>query len=216
MFFLKILITNNFFCQYFNSANLQRNKYILANKLWLSDYQGHSPKNNNQSLANEKRTVPQNPFIENYLFKELNESLERMKMDYYDVVYMSELSQTNSLISLDTFVSHVSEVLKSKKIRYWGFLNWNMDDIDRVVKICEDKKVPKPIALQISYNLLHFDRVAYMEKRLKNVNVSVVAAQSLGNGMLTGNARFRQVESLLGRDEPHHISKLRKVSKINK
>jgi aryl-alcohol dehydrogenase-like predicted oxidoreductase len=146
----------------------------------------------------------------NPLLSELQESLNRMNMSYYDLVYMNELPQ-NALISIEKFVEHVSQLITMKKIRYWGFLNWKIEAMETVFEICEKKRLPKPVALQVTYNLLQQERVSSIEDRLQKMNIQVVAAQSLASGHLTGTTTFSHVESWIGKPEPTTLNKVRKV-----
>src|SRR6476659_3484617 len=90
------------FGQLLRKGGWKREDLIIANKLWLEFYPGQS------------------------LEEEINGSLGRLQMDYLDLVYCATPPAAASLIDV---LKQLDSLVKSGKIRYWGVLNWPVEQL---------------------------------------------------------------------------------------
>ena len=153
----KIGYSEILFGKLFREVQMRREKFVLANKLWVD---------------------------KNTLSEELDQSLQRMQMDYYDLVYVSKKPDSKSMLE---FVTEIDQLVKSGKIRYWGFLNWPINEIENACSVSISNNLSYPIALQTVYNILRKDELNRIGKTLTKLNLSVIAAQSLASGFLTNS-----------------------------
>src|SRR5690242_17238306 len=85
------------FGELFRAAGWRRDEVILANKLWWEFWP-------QQSAA-----------------QELDGSLQRMGMDYLDLVYAERPPQD---LAVERIVHDVNQLIEAGKVRAWGVLNW--------------------------------------------------------------------------------------------
>lgn len=149
------------FGELFRSSGWKRQDVVLANKLWWEFW----PEENAAA--------------------ELEGSLRRMNLEYFDVVYAE--SPPDGLYP-DEIVRQIGRLISDGKIRTWGVLNWSPALIAQAGKICLETDVPPPSAAQLAYSLVRRSPVEDQEMidALDGAGTSVVSSFTLDGGALTG------------------------------
>jgi aryl-alcohol dehydrogenase-like predicted oxidoreductase len=149
------------FGELFRAAGWDRGEVVIANKLWWEFW-------------------PRETAAE-----ELDGSLERMGLDYLDLVY-SERPPDG--VPVAEVVSAVSELIASGKVRAWGLLNWRHELAAAAIRFASVEGLPAPCAAQLPYSLAYpeFVEDQAMSAALDAAGAHVVASAVLANGALTG------------------------------
>ena len=149
----------------FRAAGVRREDVIIANKLWWEFW----PRQN--ALA------------------EVNESLERMGLDYVDLIYAGPPAQGMSVTEL---VAEVGALISAGAARAWGVLNWSAGLIREAAAATTAAGVPAPCAVQLPYSLVRRSPVedGAMTLALAQAGASVVASFCLEGGILSGKYRY--------------------------
>jgi len=149
------------FGELFRATGWNRGEVVVANKLWWELWPA-------QTAA-----------------EELDGSLERMGLDYLDLVYSERPPEG---VSVAEVVVAVSELIASGKARAWGILNWRPELVAAAVRFAEVEGLPAPCAAQLPYSLAYPELVEAdaMFAVLDAAGARVVASAVLANGALTG------------------------------
>lgn len=86
-----------------------------------------------------------------HLAEGIKRSLGLLEMDYVDVVFLHRFDNHTPL--RETCLA-IKEMLDSGKIHYWGTSEWPGVRIMEAMHICDQLKMPRPIAEQCQYNML--------------------------------------------------------------
>ena len=173
----------------------QRDKLILANKLWYELYPDESPE------------------------EEVNGSLGRIQTDYFDLIYCAAPS---SAVTTAELVRQMHELIQAGKVRSWGVINWPVEEIGRAWETAVSENLTPPCAAQLPYSLLRPGWVEAPEAReiFSRANVGVVASYSLHGGLLSGkynrgeeNGRFSE-EQLTSMQQAGLLQKVEEVIQI--
>lgn len=164
------------FGELFRASGWNRTEVVLANKLWWEFWPEQSAE------------------------AELDGSLQRMGMDYLDLVYAEK---PPAGLSIDQIVDDVAALISAGKVRAWGVLNWPAALIAEAAATAAAQGVAAPCAAQLAYSLIRRSPVedADMVDALGAAGASVVASFTLNGGALTGkygkpDARGRLVGEL--------------------
>lgn len=149
------------FGELFRAAGWERGEVAVANKLWWEFWP-------TQTAA-----------------VELDGSLERMGLDYLDLVYSERPPEG---LSVAEVVVAVSELIASGKVRAWGLLNWRHELVAAAIRFAAVERLPAPCAAQLPYSLAYPDFVedVAMSAALDAAGARVVASAVLASGALTG------------------------------
>lgn len=139
----------------------KRSDLVLANKLWYEFYP-------QQSAA-----------------QELDSSLERLQLDYLDLVYCEKPPVGLALVEM---VKQMDELIKAGKVRYWGVLNWTVTQLEEAVQVARKEGFSAPCAAELLYSLLHRSLVEneHTQTFFRGAGIGVVASYSLHGGLLSG------------------------------
>ena len=111
----------------------------------------------------------QNTLNRKYLMQAIDGSLERLGVDYLDLV----------------FAMH--DIVSSGKALYWGTSEWSADEIRAAWEIAERHHLHKPQMEQPEYNLFHRRRVEREYARLyEDIGLGTTTWSPLASGLLTG------------------------------
>jgi len=90
--------------------------------------------------------------------------------------------------SFDDQVQAMGELIKAKKIRYWGLSNESTWGVCQFLFACKKYGVPPPVTIQNSYSLLHrnFEYELAEACSPSNGNISLLPWSILAGGRLTG------------------------------
>jgi len=183
------------FGELFRAAGWRRDEVVVANKLWWEFWP-------DESAA-----------------QELEGSLQRMGLDYVDLVYAAEPPEN---LAIAEIVGSISGLIAAGKLRAWGVLNWPPHLLVEAAELARREHLPTPCAAQVAYNLVLRAPVedAQAAAALDRSGARVVASMPLWFGALTGkysdpNATGRiadQLDSARLEDALAAVEPLRKLA----
>jgi aryl-alcohol dehydrogenase-like predicted oxidoreductase len=149
------------FGELFRAAGWDRADTVVANKLWWEFWP-------EQGAA-----------------AELTASLDRMGLDYVDLIYANPPPDG---LAVPDMVAEVGELITAGHARAWGIVNWEAGPFMEAIRTAEDQGVPAPCAAQLPYSLAHRDWVesADMTAALQASGAGLVASYVMAGGVLTG------------------------------
>jgi L-glyceraldehyde 3-phosphate reductase len=149
------------FGELFRASGWRRDEVVIANKLWFEFWPEQSAE------------------------QELNESLQRMGLDYVDLIYACWPPPG---LSAEEIVDAVSGLLDAGKARSWGFVNWQPALLVEACALAREKGVPPPAAAQLPYSVALPEAVEGEREQvaLANSGAGVVASFALAGGALSG------------------------------
>jgi len=119
-----------------------------------------------------------------YLMQAIDGSLERMGLDFVDLLYCHRADPETPL---EETVRAMSDIVSSGKALYWGTSEWAADEIRAAWEIAERHHLHKPIVEQPQYNLFERHRVEQEYARLyDDIGLGLTTWSPLASGLLTG------------------------------
>jgi voltage-dependent potassium channel beta subunit len=155
------------------SSGWPRHSYVVTSKFfWGIDGQHHGGVNMVNTL-NRK-----------YLHHAVERALERMQLEFLDVVYCH---RADADTPIEETVWALSDLIDRGKALYWGTSEWTADEIRAAYEIAERHHLHKPIVEQPQYNLLERTRVEREYARLyADHGLGLSIWSPLASGQLTG------------------------------
>jgi aryl-alcohol dehydrogenase-like predicted oxidoreductase len=149
------------FGELFRAVGWDRADTVVANKLWWEFWPEQSAD------------------------AELTASLDRMGLEYVDLIYANPPPE---LLSVPDMVASVGGLINSGKARAWGIVNWQAGPFAEAVEAAGAQGVPAPCAAQLPYSLVRRDWVESepMTAALESSGAGVVASFVMAGGVLTG------------------------------
>jgi len=159
----------------FKALGRPRLEYIVSTKF----YWGLAGKDQG---INRKNTLNRK-----YLSQAIDGSLQRLQMDFVDLVYCHR-SDANTPI--EETVWAMSDMITQGKALYWGTSEWSAADIRAAWDIAERHHLHKPVMEQPQYNLFHRRKVEKEYARLyEDIGLGLTTWSPLASGLLTGKYR---------------------------
>ena len=122
-----------------------------------------------------------------YLLQAIDGSLERLGVEFIDILYCH---RSDPHTPLEETVWAMSDIVSSGKALYWGTSEWAADEIRGAIEIAERLRLHKPVTEQPQYNLLERDRVEREYARLfGETGYGATVWSPLASGLLTGKYR---------------------------
>ena len=119
-----------------------------------------------------------------YLMQAVDGSLERMGVDFLDLIYCH---RADPATPIEETVWAMSDIVSSGKALYWGTSEWAADEIRAAWEIAERHHLHKPVVEQPQYNLLDRKRVEEEYSRLyTDIGLGTTIWSPLASGLLTG------------------------------
>ncbi len=119
-----------------------------------------------------------------YLFEGIGASLERLQLDYVDLIYCH---RPDPETPIEETVWAMSDIIASGKALYWGTSEWSAQEIRAAWEIAERHHLRKPIVEQPEYNLFNRDKVEKEYARLyEDIGLGLTTWSPLASGLLTG------------------------------
>lgn len=118
-----------------------------------------------------------------HILRQLDASLERLDTDYLDVY---ELHKADAGTPLEDTLTTVAEVIRSGKVRHWGFSNFGAEEIGRMLELCDATSTPRPVVCQPLYNWLNRDLEGSYLAVCRAAGIAITPYQPLQGGLLTG------------------------------
>ena len=151
----------------------ERWSYVLTTKLFWGIHRG-TPNMNN--TTNRK-----------YLMQGIDGSLERLGLDFVDVLYCHR-SDPHTPMEETVFAMH--DIVTSGKALYWGTSEWTAEEIRAAIEIADRHHLHKPITEQSQYNLFERNKVEVEYARLQaDFGYGNTIWSPLASGLLTGKYR---------------------------
>lgn len=146
-----------------------RNSYVISTKV----YWGIDDAVNMKLTLNRK-----------YLMQAIDGSLERMGLDFVDLLYCHRADPNTPL---EETVWAMSDIVSSGKALYWGTSEWSADEIRAAWEIAERHHLHKPVVEQPQYNLFERKRVEKEYARLyDDIGLGLTTWSPLASGLLSG------------------------------
>ena len=143
-------------------ANIRRDSYVLATKLFFPMTQ------TDKGLSRAQ------------IHKQLDASLERLRVDYIDLY---QCHRYDADTPLEETMEALSEVVRAGKVRYIGFSEW---PVDRIAAALAIPGVEKFVSSQPQYSLLHREPEKALLPLCAKNGISQIVWSPLAQGILTG------------------------------
>lgn len=132
-----------------------------------------------QDKVNEKNTLNRKRLIEG-----INGSLERLQLDYVDLIYCHRPDK-NTPIEETVWAMH--NIIEWGKAMYWGTSEWAASEIVQAIEIAERHHLHKPVVEQPQYNMFERGRLEGDYVRFyKEYNYGATIWSPLASGLLSG------------------------------
>jgi voltage-dependent potassium channel beta subunit len=119
-----------------------------------------------------------------YLMQAIDESLDRMRMDFLDLIFCHRADPETPI---EETVWAMSDIVSAGKALYWGTSEWTADEIRAAWHIADKHHLHKPVMEQPQYNLLTRDKVETEYARLyEDLGLGTTIWSPLASGLLTG------------------------------
>lgn len=147
----------------------RRGSYLVSTKLFWGLHEGP----NQQNTLNRK-----------YLLEAVTGSLQRLQLDYVDLLYCHRADKTTPI---DETVWAMHNIIERGQALYWGTSEWDADEILAAIDIAEQHHLHKPIVEQPIYNLFSRHRFAENYRPVyESKGYGSTVFSPLASGMLTG------------------------------
>jgi 1-deoxyxylulose-5-phosphate synthase len=143
-------------------AGVPRDSYVLATKLYFP----MTPAD--KGLSREQ------------VHKQLNASLDRLNVDYIDLY---QCHRYDADTPLQETLEALSELVRAGKVRYIGFSEWPVEQVEAALAI---PGVEKFVSSQPQYSLLHRDPESSLIPLSQRNGISQIVWSPLAQGVLTG------------------------------
>ena len=150
-------------------AGWRRSSYIVSTKFFWGIHDG----------PNEKNTLNRK-----YLTRAIDGSLERLGLDYVDLVFCH---RPDPETPIEETVRAMHDIVAAGKAVYWGTSEWSAAEIMSAWHLADRHHLHKPVMEQPQYNLLHRERVEQEYARLyADIGLGTTTWSPLASGLLTG------------------------------
>jgi len=119
-----------------------------------------------------------------HIMEAMNASLERLDMDYVDLVFCH---RPDLHTPMEETVRAMSDVVSSGMAFYWGTSEWSAEQIRHADEIARREHLVRPVMEQPQYNMLTRDRVeAEYAPLYRDLGLGTTIWSPLASGILTG------------------------------
>lgn len=147
----------------------RRGSYLVSTKI----YWGLHDNVNEYHTLNRKR-----------LIEGINGSLERLQLDYVDLIYCHRPDRTTPI---EETVWAMHNIIEWGKAFYWGTSEWAAAEIVAAIEIAERHHLHKPVTEQPVYNLFERQRFSREYERVyKEYGYGTTTFSPLASGLLSG------------------------------
>ena len=151
------------------SLGWERNSYVISTKLFWGLGSGVNMRN----TLNRK-----------YLMQAIDGSLDRLGLDFVDLVYCHRADPDTPL---EETVWAMSDMISAGKALYWGTSEWPAEALREAWDIAERHHLHKPVVEQPQYNLWWRDRVEQEYAPLyEGIGLGLTTWSPLASGLLSG------------------------------
>ncbi|MFM7618092.1 MAG: potassium channel beta subunit family protein [Actinomycetes bacterium] len=147
----------------------KRHEYVISTKLFWGIHGGVNMSN----TLNRK-----------YLMQAIDGSLERLGLDFVDLVFCHRADPDTPI---EETVWAMSDMISQGRALYWGTSMWTADEIRAAYEIAERHHLHKPVMEQPQYHLLDRVKVEIEYARLyDDIGLGLTTWSPLASGLLTG------------------------------
>jgi voltage-dependent potassium channel beta subunit len=150
-----------------------RLNYVISTKLFWGLDDGSASQVNRRNTLNRK-----------YLLHAIDGSLQRLGLDFVDLVYCH---RPDPLTPIEETVWAMSDMITRGKALYWGTSEWSAAEIRAAWDVADKHHLHKPVVEQPQYHLFHRKRVEQEYARLyEDIGLGLTTWSPLASGLLTG------------------------------
>ena len=147
----------------------RRGSYLVSTKIYWGLHEN----------VNERNTLNRKRLIEG-----INGSLERLQLEYVDLLYCHRADKTTPI---EETVWAMHNIIEWGKALYWGTSEWDAAEIVTAIEIAERHHLHKPVVEQPVYNLFKRHRFSKEYQRVyKEYGYGSTTWSPLDSGLLTG------------------------------
>lgn len=147
----------------------RRGSYLVSTKIYWGLH----------DAVNERNTLNRKRLIEG-----INGSLERLQLDYVDLLYCHRADATTPI---EETVWAMHNIIEWGKALYWGTSEWSAAEITEAIQIAERHHLHKPVVEQPQYNLFERKRMEGEYARFyKDSGYGSTTWSPLASGLLSG------------------------------
>jgi voltage-dependent potassium channel beta subunit len=148
----------------------ERHTYVISTKIYWGIH---------GDLVNMSNTLNRK-----YLMQAIDGSLERLGLDFVDLLYCH---RPDPETPIEETVWAMSDIVSAGKALYWGTSEWSADEIRAAWEIAERHHLHKPVVEQPQYNIFERDKVQREYARLyDDIGLGLTTWSPLASGLLTG------------------------------
>jgi aryl-alcohol dehydrogenase-like predicted oxidoreductase len=153
-----------------------RLNYIVSTKFFLGLARKEPLAINRRATLNRK-----------YLAQAIDGSLQRMGLDFIDLVYCH---RPDPHTPIEETVWAMSDMITQGKALYWGTSEWSAGDIRAAYEIADKHHLHKPLMEQPQYHLFHRKRVEKQYLRLyEDIGLGLTTWSPLASGSPASTSR---------------------------
>src|SRR3984957_412503 len=146
-----------------------RHSYVISTKIYWGLH----------DLPNMKNTLNRK-----YLMQAIDGSLERLGLDFVDLLYCPRADPNTPI---EETVWAMSDIVSSGRALYWGTSEWTADEIRAAWAIADRHNLHKPVMEQPEYNIFNRRKVEKEFARLyEDIGLGLTTWSPLASGLLTG------------------------------
>ncbi|RPI91658.1 MAG: aldo/keto reductase [Chloroflexi bacterium] len=147
----------------------RRSSYLVSTKFYWGIEEG----------VNEENTLNRKRLIEG-----INGSLQRLQLDYVDLIYCHRPDATTPI---EETVWAMHNIIEWGKAIYWGTSEWSAAEIVAAIEIADRHHLHKPVTEQPVYNLFERHRFTSEYQRVyETYGYGATTWSPLASGLLTG------------------------------
>jgi voltage-dependent potassium channel beta subunit len=147
----------------------ERGSYLVSTKLFWGIHEE----------VNRKNTLNRK-----YLLEGITSSLERLQLDYVDLIYCHRADPSTPI---EETVWAMHNIIEWGQALYWGTSEWAASEITEAIQIAERHHLHRPVVEQPQYNMFEQGRLTGDYVRFyKNYGYGTTTWSPLASGLLTG------------------------------
>ena len=148
----------------------ERHSYVLSTKVFFGIH---------GEIVNMRNTLNRK-----YLMHAIEGSLERLGLDFVDLLYCH---RPDAETPIEETVWAMSDIVTSGRALYWGTSEWSVDELAEAYRVAERHHLHKPVVEQPQYNLFSRARVEDEYAPLyEQWGLGLTTWSPLASGLLTG------------------------------